>query len=164
MGLRGKPAPGAEGVMLEGPRRLAMMLLSDSVLQWLLSGLGFLFLLLLLYILLRRQRLAMAVLWALAATVEGLAFVVPSPLILWVVPPLIATLHLIAVARFGLLTTIAFQFFFNLSFHYVVTTNWSSWYAQGMYITLGLAVAVAVYSFYVALAGQPLFRSAVLQE
>ncbi|HKQ08041.1 MAG TPA: serine/threonine-protein kinase [Blastocatellia bacterium] len=164
MGLKGKPAPGADGAMLEGSRRLAMLLLSDSVLQWLLSGLGFLFLLLLLYILLRRQWLAIAVLWTLIATVNGLAFIAPSPLALWVVPPVIATLIVVAVARFGLLTTIAFQFFFNLSFHYVVTTNWSSWYAQGMYITLGLAVAVAVYSFYVALAGQPLFRTAVLQE
>ncbi|HJQ24698.1 MAG TPA: serine/threonine-protein kinase [Blastocatellia bacterium] len=162
-GMAAKAAPGADGVMLEGPRRLAMLLLSASVLQWLLSGLGLLFLLLLLYILLRRQWLAVAVLWALVAAVDGLAFVGPS-LLMWAAPLAIATMIVIAVARFGLLTMMAFQFFFNLSFHYVVTTNWSSWYAESMYITLGLVVAVALYSFYVALAGQPLLRGAMLQD
>ncbi len=125
---------------------------------------GPLFLLLLLYILLHRQWLAVAVLWALVAALDGLAFVGPSPLLMWAGPLAIATMIVVAVARFGLLTMIAFQFFFNLSFHYVVTTNWSSWYAESMYITLGLAVAVALYSFYVALAGQPLLRGAILQD
>jgi hypothetical protein len=104
-------------------------------------------------------------LWVLFVAVDGLAFIAHGErAVLWLGPMVIATLGVIAIARFGLLTTIAFQAFFNLSFHYVMTPNWSSRYAQNMFITLALAVAVALYGFYVSLAGQPLFRNALLPD
>ena len=156
---------GVDGVFLQGPRTIIMLLLSDSLVGWITMGLALLFLLLLLVILLRRQWLATLVMWVLFVAIDGLAFIAHGErAVLWLGPVVIATLGIIAIARFGLLTTIAFQAFFNMTFHYVMTPNWSSWYAQNMFITLAVVVALALYSFYVSLAGQPLFRNALLHD
>jgi serine/threonine protein kinase len=158
------PNTGTNPHSLEGVRSVTMSLLSGSVIVWLLLGMGLLFLLLLLYILLRRQWLAAAAMWLMFVTVQVLAFVPPGMLILSVGPIIIATLAVVAVARFGLLTTLAFQFFFDLSFHYAITPNLSAWYAQTTFIILPILITVAVYSFYTSLGGQPLVRGGILQD
>ncbi|HVG20907.1 MAG TPA: serine/threonine-protein kinase, partial [Blastocatellia bacterium] len=158
------PIPSINPASLEGVRGVIMYLLSVGVQQHLLIGMGLLFLLLLLYILLRKQWLAAAALWLMFLTVEVLAFVAPAPPVLWITPIVIATLAVVATARFGLLTTISFQVFFDLSFHYPITPNLSAWYAQATFMILPLLIAVAVYSFYTSLAGQPLFRGGILQD
>lgn len=163
----GKPVPPLTGIdptTLGGVRILILTVLGISVYQWFLLGMGVLFLLLLLYIILRREWLAAAVLWVIFATVEVLAFAMPGPLTLWITPLIIATIAVVAVARFGLLTTISFQFFFDLSFHYTMTPDLSAWYAQTTFIILPILITVALYSFYTSLGGQPLFRNAIIQN
>ena len=149
---------------LEGGRSVITSLLTTGLVQWFIIGVGVLFILLLLYILLRRQWLAAVALWLLFTTVEVLAFAVPGPFTFWIAPLLISTLAVVAVARFGLLTTLSFQFFFDLSFHYAITPNLSSWHAQTTFIILPILIAVALFSFYTSLAGQPLFRGEVLSD
>jgi hypothetical protein len=149
---------------LGGAQSVITDLLSRSVIQWFAVSVGPLFILLLLYILLRRQWLAAASLWLLFATVELLAFAIPGPVTYWISPLMIATIAVVAIARFGVLTTLAFQFFFDLSFHYAITPNLSSWPAQSTLIVLPIMIAVALYSFYTSLAGQPLFRGEVLRD
>ncbi|HST19977.1 MAG TPA: serine/threonine-protein kinase [Blastocatellia bacterium] len=149
---------------LEGGRSVITSLLSSSLVQWFLIGVGLLFILLLFYILLRRQWLAALAMWLLFATVEVLAFAIPGPFIFWVGPLLNATLAVVAAARFGLLTTLSFQFFFDLSFHYAITPNLSSWHAQTTFIVLPILITVALYSFYTSLAGQSVFQGEVIRD
>jgi hypothetical protein len=158
------PISGIDPHSFQGIRSVTMSLLSSGVPQWLLIGMGLLFMLLLLYILLRREWLAAIALWLIFITVEILAFGNPGVALSWIPPIIIATLGVVAVARFGLLTTIASQFFFNLSFHYAITPNLSAWYAQTTFIVLPILIAVALYSFYTSLGGQPLFRGNILQD
>jgi hypothetical protein len=164
MSETGFPASGIDPATLLGTRTGLATLLSNSVVMWLLTGLGFLFLLLLLYILFRRQWLAATVLWLLIVTVELLAFAQSLALPVIMGPVVIATVLVIAVVRFGLLTTIACQFFFNLSFHYALTPDLSAWHAHTTFIIIPLLIAVAVYSFYMSLGGQRLFSANLLRE
>ena len=149
---------------LQGGRSVITSLLTTSLVQWFTLGVGLLFILLLFYILLRRQWLAALAMWLLFATVEVLAFAIPGPFTFWIGPLLNASLGVVAAARFGLLTTISKQFFFDLSFHYAITPNLSSWHAQTTFIILPILITVALYSFYTSLAGQPLFRGGVLRD
>jgi hypothetical protein len=163
-GLAVPPIPGSDPATLLGFRSIILNLFGAGIASYLALGLGLMFLLLLLYILLRKHWLAAFALWLLFVTVELLAFAAAGPLTLWVGPIAIATLGVVAIARFGLLTTISFQFFFDLSFHYALTPTLSSWYAQTTFIILPLLIALALYSFYTSLAGQPLFRGSVLSD
>lgn len=158
------PIPGIDPAMLGGIRVVILNLTSTSVPQWLALAMGFLFLLLLFYTLLRKEWLAAVTLWLIFAAVEILAFAVPGPLTLWISPLIISTLGVIAVARFGLLTTLSFQFFFDLSFHYALTPDLSAWHAQATFVIIPIIIAAGIYSFYTSLAGQPLFRNVILQD
>jgi hypothetical protein len=164
MSKTGFPAIGIEPVSLLGTRTVLSTLLGTSVVLWLLIGLGFLFLLLLFYVLFRRQWLAATVLWLLIVTVELLAFTQSLALSVVMGPLVIATVLVVAVVRFGLLTTIACQFFFDLSFHYALTPDLSAWHAHTTFIIIPLFIAVAVYSFYISLGGQTLFSADLLRE
>jgi hypothetical protein len=164
MSKTGSPVAGIIPASLLGTRTVLSTLLSYGVVIWLLLGLGFLFLLLLFYVLFRRQWLAAAVLWLLIATVEILAFGQSGSLLGVMGPVVIATVLAVAAVRFGLLTTIACQFFFDLSFHYALTPDLSAWHAQPMFIVLPILITVAVYSFYTSLGGQRLFSANLLRE
>ncbi|MFP5263908.1 MAG: serine/threonine-protein kinase [Blastocatellia bacterium] len=158
------PVAGADPAALKGIRAMIASMLSASVPQYIVVAMGLLLLLLLLYILLRRRWLAIAALWLMFAAVEVLAFAIPGPLSLWAAPVIISTLGVVAVARFGLLTTISFQFFFDLTFHYPITPDLSAWYGQTTLFVLPILVAVAIYSFYTSLAGQRVFGSGILRD
>ena len=161
----GFPVPSADPASLLGTRTVLATLLSYSVVMWLLMGLGFLFLLLLFYVLFRRQWLAAAILWLLILTVEILAFGGPSISLLGLIgAAVIATVLVVAVVRFGLLTTIACQFFFDLSFHYALTPDLSAWQAHTTFIIVPILIAVAIYCFYTSLGGQTLFSANLLRE
>ena len=127
-------------------------------------GLGYLFLLLLFYALLRRQWLAALVVWLIQIAVLGFAFASSGSWVLWIGPVMIATLYIIAATRFGLLSVMSLQLFFDLSFHYPITGDFSVWYSGTTIFVLIILIGLAVYSFYTSLAGQPLFRGQILQD
>jgi serine/threonine-protein kinase len=158
------PIPGTIPMTLEGIRSVIASMLCNSVPQYIVVAMALLLLLLLLYILLRRRWLAIAGLWLIFATLEILAFAIPGPLTLWIGPIIIATLVVLAVARFGLLTTLSFQLFFDLTFHYPITPDLSAWYAQSTLFILPILIGLAIYSFYTSLGGQPVFRGRILQD
>ena len=124
-----------------------------------LAGFGFLFVLLLLYALLRRERAAAVALWLLIAVAQVLLFTGghPWPAIVPIV--VIATLVVVTVARLGLLAMIAFQLFFTLSFHLPTTSDLSSWYGQNTVLTVAVMAALAVYGYRISVGGQPLLRA-----
>jgi serine/threonine-protein kinase len=117
-----------------------------------------LFILFLLYIILRKEWLAAVAVWvigtlALSLTHESLAGVPFAAfgtfLAVWVL------------YRHGLLALISALFFLHLTIFYPITSEFSAWYAGDFVLGLITAIALAVYGFYTSLAGQPLFRGAI---
>jgi len=121
-----------------------------------------LFLLLLFMTVLRRERLAFAVLWLLLATVNVLIGQVHVLMIPFAV--LSAFLATFVLYRFGLLASVAALFFAHLWVFYPMTTELSAWYATDFLMALSIGVALVVFGFYTSLAGQPLFGGKFLQD
>jgi serine/threonine-protein kinase len=124
-------------------------------------GLAYLFLLLLLYILLRREWLAAGVmgliLYALVSSAFDRTWFSPLTMIM-------ATLAVITVARFGLLAAIAWQLFFSVSYRYPLTTDLSIWYAPNGLFALAVLVALSGYGYYTSLGGQKVFGGKLLED
>jgi serine/threonine-protein kinase len=126
------------------------------------AGLTPLFFLLLLYLFTRKRWLAGAIMWLIVSTVEILFFVSS-----WVEAPfnmVIATLLVIAVVRFGLLTVIVYQFVFFLSYVSPLTSDLSVWYANRWMFMLVVLVALASYGAYISLGGQRMFHDRLLED
>ncbi|HEY7544715.1 MAG TPA: serine/threonine-protein kinase, partial [Blastocatellia bacterium] len=145
----------------------------QSAIVWLLShvlghslalGLGYLFLILLFYALLKKQWLAACALWLLQFSISALAFVYSSPWYTWVGVALIATIYAVAAVRYGLLALISVQFFFIMSFHVPLTTDLSSWRGGPTLLSLIALTGLALYGFYISRAGQTLFRARILKD
>src|SRR5204863_9311630 len=125
-------------------------------------GLIFLFLLLLFFLVLRRERVAIIVLW--------LFLIVPLALITQVnvrmlpFTALLMGVYMFVLWRYGLLATIAMLFVFHLWVFFPMTTDITAWYATNFMIDAGVCLALAGYGFYTSLAGQPLFGGKLLQD
>jgi hypothetical protein len=119
---------------------------------------------LLFYVVLRREWLAALAFWLILVSIEFLAFASAGQWVSWIGPLIIATLYTIGSARFGLLTMFSTQVFFDLSFHYPITSDLSTWYGGTAIFTLLVLIALAAYGFYTSLGGQTLFRPGVLSE
>jgi protein kinase-like protein len=128
----------------------------------LLHGMGYVLLLLLLTLLLRKNRLAIVGLWLLfmlpqVATGEFS----PIPLLLtgiqW------AGIAFV-VARFGLLAMIASQFFYFMGLFYPYTTDFSVWYASNSIFAVVICIAFAAYGFYTSVGGRGAFRIGLLED
>jgi serine/threonine-protein kinase len=120
-----------------------------------------LFILLLFYIILRRERLAALALWVIAAvaltltheTAAGIPFACLS-----------ATLVVWLLYRYGLLALISAIFFLHLIIFFPITSDFSAWYAGDFVLALIVSIALAAFGFYTSLAGEPLFRGARLDD
>jgi hypothetical protein len=77
---------------------------------------------------------------------------------------LIFALTLVVIMRFGLLAMIASLFFSFLFNFYPMTSDFSVWYAGSTIFGLFAGLAVVVYSFYISLGGQPVFKAGLLRE
>lgn len=120
------------------------------------------FLLLLFFVVLRRERLAFGILWLLLTLLGHLLGEAPVQLIfLTAVGPFIPVYVLY---RYGLLAAVATFFFSHLEIYYPITTELTAWYAIDFTIAVVICVSIAVYGFYISLAGQPLFSGKFLQE
>jgi hypothetical protein len=135
--------------------------ITNQIFAALIQGFILLFVLLLFFIILRRERLAAFALWfimaiALSLTLEtaiGIPFACVSALLLmWVLYP------------YGLLALISAIFFLHLMIFYPITSDLSAWYAADFVLALIICLALAGFSFYISLAGQPLFRGALPED
>jgi serine/threonine-protein kinase len=120
-----------------------------------------LFFLLLLYIVLRRERVAAVALTLIMAvalsltheTAAGLPFAFIAVLLVsWVL------------YRYGLLALISAIFFLHLTIFYPVTSDLSAWYAADFVLALIICLALVGFGFYTSLAGQPLFRNSLFSD
>jgi hypothetical protein len=124
----------------------------------LLQSFMLLFFLLLIYIVLRKERLAAIVLWVIMTvalsltheTVAGVPFAaLASAMVVWLL------------YRYGLLALISAIFFLHLTIFFPITSDLSAWYAGDFVLALIISLALAGYGFYTSLAGEPLFRGAL---
>ena len=141
---------------------LVSALIGSSIVTALLQGLGLLFLLLLLYIVLRREWLAVGALGlvfilSFTANFDNLYLALPF-CALW------AALSVFVLTRLGLLAFIFFRLFTILCVNYPLTADFTVWYAQGALFALTVAVAFALYGFRTSLAGRPLWRGRLLED
>lgn len=117
-----------------------------------------LFFLLLLYIILRSERIAAVALTLIMTVALGLTFdtIVGLPF-----AALSALLVGWVLYRHGLLALISAIFFLHLMIFYPITSDFSAWYAGDYILGLIVGLALVVYGFYISLAGEPLFRGAL---
>ncbi len=139
---------------LGSSRRLLAVFLNSNLVVSVFVGFAFLFFLLLLYIILRKEWLATLALFLIALAIEISAFAFGGPRLFWITSFLIATTLTILVSRFGLLATMAAQLTFFLSVTYPMTTDFSAWYAPSTIFALLVALGLAIYGFYISLGGR----------
>ena len=140
------------GEFLSGPATFAVFL-----------GLFYLFLLFLLYVLFRRKEwLSSLVAWILPTVVVGLG--ARNHVIVPFLAGLIFALILVVTTRFGLLAMIASIVFVLILSTCPMTSDFSAWYAGSTIFGLGAGLALVLYSFYVSLGGQPIFKGSLLRE
>ena len=124
---------------------------------------SFLFLLLFLFIILRRKWLAALAGWIFYACLLSLALSDKARISLLFA--ITASLLIVGVLyRYGLLAMISAMFFFHAWVFLPITSDLSAWYAGDFALALVIYVALALYSFYISLAGQPLFRGKLLED
>jgi serine/threonine-protein kinase len=159
----GHPADVPMGMMLNSLRGVDGLLgmFANQVINALLPPSVFLFMLLLLSILLRKEWAAIGAIWIVLTLFEGLT---GNTVMAWLFGGLMWALYLVLLTRFGLLAMVVAHFYVELTFYYPLTSNFSAWYAGGAFFALGVSVAVAGYGFYRSLAGQPLFQGGIWQE
>ena len=132
--------------------------ITQQIFSGLLQGFTLLFVLLLLYIVLRREKIAALALFIIMVvalsltneTVLGVPFtVVGALLLMWVI------------YRYGLLATITAIFVLHLIIFFPITSDFSAWYAADFVLALIVCLGLTVFGFYTSLAGEPLFRGAL---
>ena len=146
---------------LLGVRGIAPWFLGHQPATSLLHGLGFVFLLFLLALLLRGERrgavAAFAVLFGTFLLQGNHPFVLPFSFAL-------AVAYIFVAARFGMLALATAQFVFFMIEFYPYTTDPSAWYAGSTLFATGVITALAVYGFRVSLGGRALFRGGLLED
>ncbi|MGI9165671.1 MAG: hypothetical protein ACR2G5_04685 [Pyrinomonadaceae bacterium] len=112
--------------------------------------------LLLFSILLRKEKLAIALFWLVIVGFQGLA---SDNLTTGLITAAFnSAIFLVILVRFGLLATIFAEFFLLLGVLYPLTSDFSVWYSGVTLFVLAIGLTVAIYGFFTSLAGQPLFR------
>lgn len=135
--------------------------ITQQIFGALLQSFVVLFFLFLLYIILRRERVAAIALWVLMAVALSLTHdtVAGVPFALFTASMVILVLY-----RYGLLALISAIFVLHLTIFYPITSDFSAWYATDYVLGLLICLALVVFGFYTSLAGQPLFRSSLLSD
>ena len=154
----------ASPLTLGGVRQMLALFLNQTIVASVFVGFAFLFFLLLLYMILRRELLAEIGLFVTVLTIEVAAFASASPRFVWVASIIISVIIVIMVARLGLLATMVAQFFFLLTMLYPMTTDFSVWYASSTVFALTIVLGLTIYGFYTSLGGQRVFGGKLLND
>jgi hypothetical protein len=141
---------------LLGLKRLLAMLLDGQV-EGIAVGLGVMFLLLLLYMLFKREWIAVVALGAIVTALNALAHG-PHLVSSWAWSLLTAALVLFVLKRFGLLAYVVLEFFNQILPFHPFSPNLSAWYAGGTEAALLVLFGVILYGFYTSLGGQSVFQ------
>jgi hypothetical protein len=129
----------------------------------LVHGMGYVLLLLLLSLPLKRDWLAAVALWLLFM-LPVLLSIRSASLVGPLLGGIVWALVVLVVARLGLLAMASVQFFYFMGAFFPYTTDFSAWYAGNTVLALLICVAFALYGFYTSKAGQPLFCGGQFDE
>lgn len=143
---------------LRGLSERALVGLDLSVTQ----ALGYLFIFLLLFIILRRDWLVAGVGWALITLLHSGGGDYPA--LTWGFGMASAALITLTLMRFGLLSLVTLFLFSYLTYNMPLTANLSAWYAGSTIFVLLMVAGVAAYGFYLSLGGQRLIRGGILPD
>ncbi|MCG6950106.1 MAG: serine/threonine protein kinase [Acidobacteria bacterium] len=123
---------------------------------------GWLFMLLLLRVLLRRQWIAVlaVLLFAAGTAVPGM----PNPMIFFVYMSVAFGAFLFVLIRFGLLAPVFWGIYMWFAGFVPLTLDSSAWYAGRSWITLLLLATLAAYGFWISLAGRPLINADMIEK
>jgi predicted Ser/Thr protein kinase len=158
----GQPPPTPGPIVLRGLLlRYVFSLLTAQVLYSLLFSSMLMFLLLLLTIITRRERVGVALLGLLIA---GFSFGSGSLALDAAIGLAAAAVTLFVLLRFGMLALVFMEFFLLFFSFYPVTTNFNAWYAGTAAFGAALGVTLILYGLKTSLAGQPLFRGSLLGD
>ena len=145
---------------LMGARQMAGTTLS-ALIAAVAVGLGFVLLIFLLRVVLRRQWLMAAVFIALSV---GLSAVFNGGyLATALLSALTFSLVLVGLLRFGVLPVVVMCFAAQLSSS-PLTTDLSAWYSGCAVFPIAIILALTAYSFHTAVAGRPLFKPGFLES
>ena len=153
-----QPLPSSQWQFLGA--RTIIAYVSNSLLSEVLMSLAFLFLLVLLRALLRKEWAAV-IAWAFSLTVF---FSVGRPLVEQVEVLIVLGMTVFLLRRLGLLWLVVTVVFGSLLSDFPLTTQSSAWYAGISLTGILLMAAMALYGFYTSLGGRPVFGGAVLDE
>ena len=122
---------------------------------------GWLFLLLLLRVLLRRQWIAILaiIVFSVGTSIPGNA----NPMIFGMFMLVGFSVFLFVLIRFGLLAPVFWAMYMYIGSFVVLTLDSSAWYAGRSWFTVMLFAAIAGYGFWISLAGRPLVKSHLLE-
>jgi predicted Ser/Thr protein kinase len=124
------------------------------------EGLFLVFLFFLLRVMLRRQWLAAAVV-ILPFTVLGALSGAPVTVILF--DSLSLLFSIAGMIWFGVLSAVVTNFVLILLQYYLLTTDFSVWYAGPTVAAVAVVLALTAYAFHTAVAGRPLFKAGFLE-
>jgi serine/threonine protein kinase len=154
------PVPVSLITLLGAPRLVTFF--SAHLISSLVNPAVYMLMLLLFSIVLRKERLAIALFWLMIVAFQGLA---SSNLTTGLIDAALGSaIFLFILVRFGLLASIFAEFFILLGVLYPLTSDFSAWYSGVTIFALAIGLGLAIYGFYVSLAGQPLFRGGLLQD
>ena len=153
-----EPVLGSLGALTGVRQALAMNI--NSVATALYMPMAWLFLVLLLRVLLRRQWLAVAV--AVASVVLSSVAESSNPVLFSLFLTVAFGIFLFILLRVGLLAGVCWVLSMYASADVVLTADMSSWFAGRSLFTLLAVAALAAYGFYTSLAGRPLFRDDIV--
>ncbi len=135
--------------------------------EFVFVALLFLFLLLGLRLLLRRDSLAFLALIGLMTVLNFVGAAADEPLAMKFLAVVFDSFVWVAVVlvlvRYGLLASVFFWFFINV-LSIPAMCGLSGWQSEPSWTAILFITAITVYGFHTALAGRPLFRDELLQE
>ncbi len=120
-----------------------------------------LFLFLMVFILVRRERVAAVLLWVILTSALSLTHENAIEIPFACISTLMITWLLY---RYGLLALISATFVLHLVIFFPITSDFSAWYATDFVLGLIVSLGLIVFAFYTSLAGEPLFRGAIPDE
>lgn len=107
------------------------------------------------YLIFRRRLYSEIIIFVLIATIETLFFT--NSLVRLPITLLLALMWTLLISRFGLIAVITQVLVFSWLEATLFTLNFSAWYSNGMFLTLGLIGLLLIYGFRVSLAHNKLF-------
>lgn len=162
-GAASPPVMTSDPMTFMGMRFILATFLNGFVVLSIFVGFAFLFILLLFYIIFRREWFAVIAFFLLVSVVEVAAFAVNRPIGYVIASLAIAAIVTIVVARFGLLATMAFQLVFFMSLSYPLTTDPSSWFAGPTLFAIVITLTIGIYGFYNSIGGEKVFSGKLLE-